>query len=673
MKLTKFARRYLSIAVAAAMVTPVLSTVAEAVVGTWLSPKPGQPITTRNVEVCVGYNTESGARVTRLELWIDGKFYDKKVLVRPDTRGVCSFWWDTTKTSQGAHDLEVRIFAGNEMIATVSGTGTIGQPGYDLRPPSVRFANIKAGDVLSGTAKIAMAASDDSGQPPIVSLIVDNALKLLTNRPPYVCELDTKQYPDGSHELQSVAYDTAGNKSDPAVVKVAFKNNLEKPVVASMSVNPAPAKPAPSEDDGVGEILPPVSAPAPKAETARSAQPGTAMETPAPTARPTAIVSKPSARPAASVPPAISEPPAKPAAPRSAAVASQPKSAAPTAAPAAARATSAPRATAKVTIAAAEPTVRPATPKVTRPTAAPSSAKPTTVAARSQSPSVREESRATVVASSPSEPSAPAASVAKPREASPRGVAVATKPAGRSTAARVEATASAPAEPKAVAAPERSHARSVAAGTPASPRLLARAVTPAPAKGVEPKSIEKPRTAASHTVPATVQPSGVRSVVAKALPSAGSTAVPPMVPFVGKATPASPGPVRVAMLPSLRGSEPAADTEGTIVNPPVPSRETRAKLEKRTVLASGTVKLRELFDQLGGVLFWDPENHSVTGYLNGLMVEMWIGNNVMKVNGDEVRADHAPIVVDGRTLIDAAVFQRICEQARVDLKQALAE
>jgi len=641
MKRIAFARRFLSIGLAVAMIVPAISAAAEAAVGTWLSPKPGQRIDARNVEVSVGYNTESSVKVTRLELWIDGRFYDKKVLVNPETRGVCSFWWDTTRTSQGTHDLEVRIFAGNEMIATVSGTGTIGQPGYDLRPPSVRFTNIKSGDVLSGTARIAMAASDDSGEPPIVSLLVDSTLKLLTNRAPYVCDLDTKQYSDGSHELQSIAYDSAGNKSDPAIVKVAFKNNQERPVVTTMSVNPAPRTVAPSEDDGAGELLPPVAPVGAEPVTiaaARSAEPGLAVGVSTPAARPTAVVSKPSSRIAAS---AAVEPTARPVEVRSAAAAAQPRIAAATSSPSGLRDAAVAAPVPEVGSEPVEPASCPVVPRVTKPAAAARAVGPNPSSVPRESPELRTSGEKLALAPRSHEPAMPSGPVDKPRESWTSAVASSEPPASRSTAIRVEVSPGSVVEPGSVPAATKTEVVVSDVG-----------------------SLPVPQVSTAKEVRAAVTPTAVREDVARVSPSGNVVA--PAAAFVGKATPASPVPVRVAMLPSVRVAGRSLDAQREIGNRPAAPRETRAKIEKRTLPASGKVRLRDLFGEIGGVLFWDPLTRTVTGYAKGLKMEMQIGGSSVIVNGQRVKISLAPVIVDGRTVIDAGVLRQVLGHAGVD-------
>ena len=248
-------RRSISLAVALAMMLPSFASAAEAGVATWLSPQQGETLSSASVEVSVGYNTQSATKVTRLELWVDGRFNSRKDLIRPETHGVCSFTWDTTRYSDGPHALEVRVYSFDVLLSTVSSTGTVGSTAFDMDPPVVVFSGIKNGDVIKGTTDIKMEAHDNSGQPPLVSLLVDNSLKLIKNRPPYVYALDTTTYPDGKHELETYAYDNAGNKSNPAVVNVAFRNKVELPVVTALNVKPS-STPIVSEDDGTGVIEP---------------------------------------------------------------------------------------------------------------------------------------------------------------------------------------------------------------------------------------------------------------------------------------------------------------------------------------------------------------------------------------------------------------------------------
>ena len=627
----RLTRRILSAILAAAMMSPSLATVAEAMTATWLSPKPGRPIVARQVEVSVGYNTESSLKVTRLELWIDGKLYEKKVLIRPESRGVASFGWDTSRSAQGSHDLQVRIFAGNELVATVSGTGTVGRGGYDLRPPTVRFSNVKSGDVLKGTAKIALDASDDSGEPPMVSLLVDSALRMLTNRPPYQCDLDTTQYPDGSHELQGVAFDKVGNKSDPAVVKVAFRNNVERPVVATMSIFPQSDVTAPSEDDGVGDMVPPAASAKGRSGAARSA----ARES---------LPKASAARPVATRDSALKT--KKPIA--SAARAAVPKSAAPPAVSASPSATDA----------------KPATTPSTRPgvnlAKAPSSAEPSPVASAVSPQVLRPGAKDDIHLAQPAEPREPVLSEA-PGEAASQSVAPGSAPfSGPEGLGDVLGTSTV-AEPVTRESADDSIPDSISVAIEAATRARESAAQPIPGTATKFSAVGEPVTSGIGDVVSVATVPTVRDAHVR-MP-ADFTPHQPLGSASEPALSASPKPVRTAMLPVVRGSDLAGPGQGTIAAPPIPKRETRARLEKKMIPVSGKVKLRDLFEQLGGVLFWDSATHTVTGYMAGMVLEMQIGSRSMKVNGIEMTAEKAPFIVRGRTIVDASTIHRACALA----------
>lgn len=609
-------RRILSTAVAVAMMTSILSTVVDAAVGTWLSPQAGQKIVNRNVEVSVGFNTQSALRVTKLELWIDGRFYAKKVLIRPDSRGVCSFDWDTSRFQAGTHELVVKIFAGDEMISTVSGTGTIGVASYDLSPPAVRFANIKSGDVLKGVRNIRMVADDDGDESPIISLLIDDTLKLLTNRKPYSYDLDTTKYADGDHQLQTFAYDSAGNKSDPAVVKVAFKNNSDRPVVAAMTVEPKSSAVAPSEDDGVGRIMPPANA-APKSESASrsSVRPGdiSAVARPAdPVARPQ-VKSVSSARASVSSQPVATR--VSSAGAVSQTVAAQPKSGA----------------------------LRPV------PSVRPVPVKPS-------------GNGSVMMAMAPGR-SAAATEPAEARESSVVVPVSASRPSLRQVEAEMTVSSGPVAEPRSVDAASASEPTFVASAAGSNLRSGAPAAErPAMSATLPHKEISEPVASAAGSVAMAAVP-GVRSVGSPAVAGSRPGRIARPEAPVDDAVAASAGPVRVAMAPSLRMTSPDAARRGTIVCPPPARKETRAKIEKRSVPNSGKLRVRDLFEKLGGVVFWDAETHAVTAFAHNLKLELSIGSSEAIVNGHRMAMRQAPRVIDGRTVIDAAVYHQACAMA----------
>ncbi|MHB9035455.1 MAG: copper amine oxidase N-terminal domain-containing protein [Armatimonadota bacterium] len=589
-------RRVVSLVVAMTMTLSVVASAVEAAVATWLAPQPGQKLTTRNVEVAIGYNTHSDVKVTRLELWVDGKLSTRKTLVRPEARGVCSFWWDTARYSDGPHDLVVKVYAGDELLSKVSSTGTVGDYKYDLRPPTVSFANIKSGDVLKGLTTLKLSAQDDSGEPPLVSLLVDKKLKLVQNRPPYNYDLDTTSYSDGSHELQTYAYDGVGNKSDPAVVQVAFKNGLEKPVVTTLNV-------APHSNPEKFDEAPPVEAlPAVAASSASPATRGSAGR----------VVSSSSSAVAPSAP--VASVPKHPAAMSAAPTARIANNAKPVVA------SKSHSAAKPVLMAKAEPVIKisPALEpvKVSVPAV---SANPSNVF-NLPSAGVREDAIKPVtggISVRPVEPEQGRAALVSPA----RPVTVSQSPLQK------------------ILAPNESLA---AAGSPVEPSQLTEAQ------------------ASRDTRMAMAGAAALRSDDVKSAFSGGARAIEEMmpVPVIDSPTAANPKPVRMAAVPYVKDVNAERASNRAYGCPPPVKKDTRAKIEKRTAPASGKVKLRDLYNDLSGVLFWDPDTRTVTGISNNMKIVLTIGSNLALVNGKKMQISEAPRIVDGRTVIDVSIYHQ---------------
>ena len=86
--------------------------------------------------------------------------------------------------------------------------------------------------------------------------------------------------------------------------------------------------------------------------------------------------------------------------------------------------------------------------------------------------------------------------------------------------------------------------------------------------------------------------------------------------------------------------------------------EYQAKLEKKIVPISGKVKLRDLVHNLGGVIFWDQDTHTVTAYVGNVQMVFVIGSHTAMINGRQMHIDRAPHIVRGRTIIHAEVYHQ---------------
>lgn len=595
-------RRWISLAIAVVMALPAVGSAAEAAVANWLSPAPGQIVTGKKVEVAIGYNTGSNLKVTSLVLYVDGKFNTRKVLVAPASRGVCSFWWNTTGVEQGAHSLVVKVYAGDKMVSKVSGTGTVGA-GYnggamDMTPPVVTFANIKTNDMLKGTFNIKMNAYDNSSQSPMVSLLVDDVLKMLRNTPPYNYELDTTTYPDGDHQLKTYAYDSAGNKSDPAIVKVAFKNGVDHPVVTTMSVN-HDSEPVRSEAK-VSKVVPPALTGALSPSVRKNA------------------AARAESRMIESI--SIVEPIAE--APKQ--IAFEPK-----------------------------PVVKiSASPKKTVTTAL--SAKPDAVKVSAPSANVRKESSKPVMMASSklTEPSA----MENPVASGVRSVSASRLPASKPNlkVSALPSTAVEPEMPK--ANPVKSQVTRMAMAPVSLLRTENRPVIMDSAAGVPDEEMAQPTTSSVRNIAASSL-GKLRSIESsKAI--ASKLAV-PAAPVSGEVKSAKTKHVQVALAPNFKSAVINARAHISVACPPSIPKSPAARIEKRTKAAvAGKVKARDIFENMGGVLFWDSDTHTVRAYVHDMVIEMRIGSHIAKVNGHSMHVQFAPYISDGRTIIEASLYSQ---------------
>ena len=598
--------RLISLLVAITMLTLAFGPAADAAVANWLAPMPGQEVIGRNVEVSVGFNTQSELNVTRVELWVNGSFYSQKYFVNPESRGVVSLWWDSAKYPKGSHDLVVKIYAGDRLLTSVSGRGTVGTGGaYDTKAPAVTFANIKSGDVLKGKTNIKIKAADNGGEAPLVTLLVDKSLKLLKNTPPYAYDLDTTTYDDGNHELETFAYDNAGNKSDPAVVKVEFKNGMKQPVVASLSIKPS-STPAPSEDDGVTKSQPivtavPVVPSVEKGTAARSADSSPAKISAGASSVPVTATVKPAVKTVASVP-----------------------------------------------IAA----------KVISPAA---SAKPSSVAVNVKSADTRVSNAKPANKTGSVQAIAPV-TLDEARVASIHSIDVpADSPRAKTSALKAQLLTGAAVEPAIKGDAKSSETKQMALAPPASLRTQNTQELKTLGISIAPDAISEPiiSSAKDQTIANNINK---KQVVHSARVVLGKSITPDVVPTMDAASAASPRPVRMAMLPNLEKSRSKSSTSNSTPCPPSIKKDMKARIEKTTALAVGQIKLRDFINKLGGVVVWDAVSRTIVVNTNTMILEIKIGSNVVKVNGNDMVLDSAPYVVDGRTVLDTHTYNQICAQ-----------
>lgn len=193
----------------------------------FVSPSKDQAVGGRNVEISVSYDTRSDKEVAYIELEIDGQLVQTRHLEHPRSRGICSFIWNAEEYDNGTYPIIVRIYSDSGLIGSTSGDYSVANRPPDITPPIIEFVNIRSDQICSEEIEIQVNATDDSGEPPLVSLAINQTLKLIQNNPPYKYVWNTGLYDDGKYLLEAWAVDAAGNQSVAEALSLRVKNRME--------------------------------------------------------------------------------------------------------------------------------------------------------------------------------------------------------------------------------------------------------------------------------------------------------------------------------------------------------------------------------------------------------------------------------------------------------------
>jgi len=227
-----------------------------------VAPPAGKVLAGKRVEISASYNTGSDEQVTDVELEIDGQPIQTRRLDPPRTRGISSFIWDASDCPNGVHRITVKLYSDGRLLGAVSGQYRVANRPPDTTPPAVTYFNVRPGQTVSGRIELKIKATDDSGEPPLVSVFIDHSLKLLKNNPPYSYIWDTTLYDDGEHQIEVWAYDAAGNRATAPALPIVVRNKMA-PLKIAQNVKPDKNRAAASTTGPVPKVAPKASVPAP--------------------------------------------------------------------------------------------------------------------------------------------------------------------------------------------------------------------------------------------------------------------------------------------------------------------------------------------------------------------------------------------------------------------------
>jgi beta-lactamase superfamily II metal-dependent hydrolase len=103
--------------------------------------------------------------------------------------------------------------------------------GGDTTPPTTSITAPANGATVSSTTNVTASASDNVGVTK-VEFYLDGALQSTDTTSPYAWSWNTLTSPNGSHSLQSKAYDAAGNTGSSATISVTVNNDTTAPTTS---------------------------------------------------------------------------------------------------------------------------------------------------------------------------------------------------------------------------------------------------------------------------------------------------------------------------------------------------------------------------------------------------------------------------------------------------------
>lgn len=187
---------------------------------------------------------------------------------------VAHFEWDTRVYADGPHKLSVIVtdsqgFKGRSDVQVyINNKG-----GQDIIPPTVRWVNVRNGDVLRGEFPVQVEATDNFGVKwvivslnPAISPTMKPALRgALLNIPPYIFRLNTSGLPASRYVLNAEAFDALDNRGTAPPIEVLigapFTSGTHissptppEPTKSIIDIPPAPGGPSGGEttNSGVG-------------------------------------------------------------------------------------------------------------------------------------------------------------------------------------------------------------------------------------------------------------------------------------------------------------------------------------------------------------------------------------------------------------------------------------
>jgi hypothetical protein len=170
--------------------------------------------------VAVSANATDNVSVASVQFQLDGANVGAADLASP-----FAYTWDTTKASNGSHVLTAIAKDGAGNSTTSAGvTVTVSNTATDPTPPTVAISAPAGGATVSGTVSVTANAADNVGVASVQFQVDGVNAGGLDGATPYAYSWDTTKVGNGTHKLDAIAKDAAGNTTTSALLSVTVNN-----------------------------------------------------------------------------------------------------------------------------------------------------------------------------------------------------------------------------------------------------------------------------------------------------------------------------------------------------------------------------------------------------------------------------------------------------------------
>lgn len=171
----------------------------------------------------ISANATDNVAVQSVQFAIDGS------VVATDTTAPFTTQWDTTAVGNGTHTLTAKATDTTGLQTT--STGVAVTVANDTTPPAVTLDAPTDGAAISGTSSLTATATDDTAVAS-VTFRVDGTVVATDTTAPYSAGWNSATVANGTHTVDAVAADAAGNSTTSTAASVTVSNAAAPPTVA---------------------------------------------------------------------------------------------------------------------------------------------------------------------------------------------------------------------------------------------------------------------------------------------------------------------------------------------------------------------------------------------------------------------------------------------------------